>query len=323
MNQPDSTVRSLRVIFAGTPEFAAASLAALIESPHQVIAVYTQPDRPSGRGRQLTASPVKQLAQQHHIPVYQPTSLKNAEAQALLKALNADLMVVAAYGIILPPMVLEAPKYGCINVHASLLPRWRGAAPIQRAILAGDSQTGITIMQMDAGLDTGDILLKATCDIAPSDTGSSLHDRLAALGAETLLTALTDLPNTQAQAQKQDNAQASYASKLAKEQARMDWSADAAQLSQQVRAFNAWPVAFSELGEERVRIWQAQALDVACAERPGTIIRATAEGIDVACGKGVLRLLQIQLPGAKALAVAEVLKAKIDSFCQGSQFTSA
>ncbi|MCF7980881.1 MAG: methionyl-tRNA formyltransferase [Pseudomonadales bacterium] len=323
MNPSKPKVCSLRIIFSGTPDFAAVSLAALLDSPHQVIAVYTQPDRPAGRGRQLTASPVKQLALQHHIPVYQPSSLKNSEAVAQLKALDADLMVVAAYGIILPPIVLEIPKYGCINIHASLLPRWRGAAPIQHAILAGDIHSGITIMQMDAGLDTGDILLKAPCDITPEDTGSSLHDRLAKLGAQTLLSALADLPSTQAQAQKQDDSQACYASKLEKQQARIDWSLEAQQLSRQVRAFNAWPVAFSELGDQRVRIWQAQALDESSSEEPGTIIKATAAGIDVACGKGILRLLKIQLPGAKALAVGEVLKAKIDYFCLGTQFTFA
>ena len=323
MNQPTSITHPLRIVFAGTPDFAAVSLQALLDSSHQVVAVYTQPDRPAGRGRQLTASPVKRLAQLQHIPVFQPTSLKNAEVLAQLTSLDVDLMVVAAYGIILPPLALAIPKYGCINIHASLLPRWRGAAPIQHAILAGDTHSGITIMQMDAGLDTGDMLLKAACDIAPTDTASTLHDRLANLGAKTLLAVLEDLPSIQAQAQKQDNAQASYASKLEKQQARIDWSADAKQLERQVRAFNAWPVAFSELGDHRVRIWLAIALDETSIENPGTIIRATAQGIDVACGKGVLRLLQIQLPGGKTLPVAEVLKAKTTIFCKNDQFSSA
>lgn len=321
MNNTETADQPLRVIFAGTPDFAAVSLAALINSPHELIAVYTQPDRPAGRGRRLTASPVKQLALEHHIPVHQPLSLKNGKELEKLESLKADVMVVAAYGLILPPLALDIPRYGCINVHASLLPRWRGAAPIQHAILAGDRQTGVTIMQMDAGLDTGDMLLKASCDIDPNDTGSTLHDRLAEIGATVLVEALAELPELQARAQQQDNAQANYAPKLDKQQARIDWSLPAEQLGRQVRAFNAWPVAFSELEDLRVRIWQAGVLSDSTESSPGSILAVSPEGIDVACGKGRLRLLQIQLPGAKALPVAEVLKAKSDLFRTGMLFT--
>ena len=321
MMPPEQTSESLRIVFAGTPEFAASSLAALIDSQHQIVAVYTQPDRPAGRGRHLAASPVKQLALQHQIPVYQPQSLKNGDEVKQLAALQADLMVVAAYGLILPPRVLETPKYGCINVHASLLPRWRGAAPIQHAILAGDAETGITIMQMDAGLDTGDMLLKARCPIEPDDTGSSLHDRLAALGAETLLEALANLPRTQAAAEPQQNSLASYAHKLEKQQACIDWHQDAELLERQVRAFNAWPVAYGELNGSRVRVWRAASANRLSDQPPGTIVRTAEEGIEVACGRGILCLTQIQLPGAKVLPAAEVLKAKRDLFAPGARFS--
>lgn len=313
----------LRIIFAGTPDFAAASLLALLKSHHQVVAVYTQPDRPAGRGRQLAESPVKKLAREYDIPVYQPASLKNNNEQTQLEALNADLMVVAAYGLILPPMVLDIPKYGCINVHASLLPRWRGAAPIQHAILAGDSQTGVTIMQMDAGLDTGDMLHKVFYAIQPDDTGSALHDQLAELGAKALIETLSDLPTYQAQALAQQEDEANYAHKLTKQQADMDWQLSANQLDRQVRAFNAWPVAFSTINGARVRIWQSQPLATQSDKQPGTILEASAEGIDVACGEGVLRLQTIQLAGAKAMPVAEVLKGKGSMFSPGLQFLNS
>jgi methionyl-tRNA formyltransferase len=318
---PPAPDDALRIIFAGTPDFAASSLAALISSKHQVVAVYTQPDRPAGRGRRVAASPVKQLAEQHNILVFQPLSLASSDEQAQLQALNADLMVVVAYGLILPPLALATPKLGCINVHASLLPRWRGAAPIQRAVLAGDKETGITIMQMDAGLDTGDMLLKKHCAIDSNDTGSRLHDKLAALGAQSLLDGLHNLPALQQRATAQHHEDATYAHKLEKAQAAVDWQQSAAQIEYLVRAFNSWPVAYSELNGVRVRIWQARTNDQAHSTLPGTIINSTADGIEVACGTGRLILETLQLPGAKALAVGAILNAKQDLFAAGQQFS--
>ena len=455
---PPSSAGPLRIVFAGTPDFAASSLAALLTSPHQIVGVYTQPDRPAGRGRKVAASPVKQLAEQHNIPVFQPLSLKNHAEQKTLQALNADVMVVVAYGLILPPLALTIPKLGCINVHASLLPRWRGAAPIQRAVLAGDEESGVTIMQMDAGLDSGDMLLKKSCPIKADDTGSSLHDRLAELGAQCLLEALQDLPALQQQAIVQDHDAANYARKLNKAQACIDWQQSAEEierlvrafnsisplsrpasicinvhasllprwrgaapiqravlagdeesgvtimqmdagldsgdmllkkscpikaddtgsslhdrlaelgaqcllealqdlpaLQQQaivqdhdaanyarklnkaqacidwqqsaeeierlVRAFNSWPVAYSKLDGTRVRIWQAKACDKIHDTEPGTILHSTPQDIAVSCGSGVLKLEIVQLPGAKALPVSAVLNAKQDVFTAGKQFT--
>lgn len=306
----------LKVIFAGTPEFAAVALQALIDSHHQVIAAYTQPDRPAGRGRKLTASPVKQLALAHGIPVYQPERLKGEAEQQQLRDLDADIMVVVAYGLILPKAVLDTPHLGCINIHASLLPRWRGAAPIQRAILAGDAESGVTIMQMDVGLDTGAMLVIEKTPITRDDTATTLHDRLAAIGARTVLTALDQLQSGTANPVKQDDSQANYAHKLAKEEALIDWSRPAIELERQVRAFNPWPVAQtyykSNCEGEVVRIWLARALDGASnnGAAPGTVIAATREGIDVACGEGVLRIEQAQLPGGRPLAAVDLLNAR-------------
>ncbi len=315
-----SATRSLRIIFAGTPDFAAASLEALLKSDHHVVAVYTQPDRPAGRGRKLSASPVKKLALEQGIPVRQPVSLKNGDQQQQLEALDADLMVVAAYGLILPPLVLAIPRYGCVNVHASLLPRWRGAAPIQHAILAGDQDSGITIMQMDAGLDTGDILHRLPCPISAKDTGSSLHDKLAMLGAQTLLETLGDLDTFQANRQAQDNSLANYAHKLEKKHAQLDWSLPAIELERKIRAFNSWPVAYSLFDGQRVRIWQASVSSQTAEAAPGTIVQSAAGVLCIACGEGQLMLEIIQLAGAKALPTAEVLKAKGEWFAAGKFF---
>ena len=304
----------LKILFAGTPEFAAVTLQALLDSAHQVVAVYTQPDRPAGRGRKLSASPVKQLAEQHNIPVMQPQTLRDAEAQQALAAWDADLMVVVAYGLILPQAVLDAPRLGCINVHASLLPRWRGAAPIQRAILAGDRETGVTIMQMDAGLDTGDMLHIARCPITPQDTAQTLHDRLAKLGAQALLKTLGQLACGAARPEPQDDSQANYAEKLQKAEARLDWRQPAEQLARQVRAFNPWPVAFTPLSGdtkagENLRVWLAQPLALVAQAAPGEVVAESKEGIDVAAGEGVLRITQLQLPGGKPLSAAQFLTA--------------
>ena len=306
----------LKIIFAGTPDFSVPPLKALINSPHEVVAVFTQPDRPSGRGRKLTPSPVKVCATEHGIPVYQPEKLRTAEDQQLVIDLHADLMVVVAYGIILPKVVLDAPRLGCINIHASLLPRWRGAAPIQRAILAGDSETGITIMQMDEGLDTGDMLLTLRCPIEANDTGSSLHDKLSLLGAEALMTALPGIIEGRNAAEKQDEQLANYAQKLQKSEAMIDWKNSAQQILRQINAFNAWPVAQTQVDIkadgtlEMMRIWQAQLIDnKASADVPGKVIRCDKQGIDVATGQGILRLLNIQLPGKKPMDVQAFVNA--------------
>ncbi|WP_426415536.1 methionyl-tRNA formyltransferase [Aestuariirhabdus sp. LZHN29] len=306
------SVSPLRILFAGTPDFAAHHLQVLIDSPHEVVGVYTQPDRPAGRGRKLTPSPVKALALQHQIPVEQPLSLKEEESQTTLAHFQADLMVVVAYGLILPQAVLDTPGYGCINVHASLLPRWRGAAPIQRAIAAGDSHSGVTIMQMDAGLDTGDMLVRVECPILPTDNSSDLHDRLQDIGGPALIEAIAEISAGSSRPQAQDNQLANYAHKLAKAEAQLNFSLSADILARQVRAFNPWPVSYAPLGGESVRIWEAEAVHIPTSEQPGTIIVSGAEGIEVACGEGVLRLKTLQFPGAKALSVRDQLNSRAE-----------
>ncbi len=299
----------LKIIFAGTPAFAASSLQALLNTEHDVLAVYTQPDRPAGRGRKLTASPVKALAQAHDLPVLQPVSLRDEQAQQRLADWQADVLVVVAYGLILPEPVLGAPRLGCINVHASLLPRWRGAAPIQRAILAGDEQTGVTIMQMDVGLDTGDMLHKVVCPIENTDTAESLHDKLATLGATALCDTLRLLADSTAVPEKQNDAETSYAEKLQKAEAEIDWAQSAQVLSRTVRAFNPWPVAFTRVDDKNLRIWLAETMDESSDVTPGTVLAESREGIDVATGDGVLRIHQLQLPGGKALDAGQFLNA--------------
>lgn len=311
----------LKVIFAGTPEFAASVLQSLLDSQHEVIACYTQPDRPAGRGRKLTPSPVKALALEHNIPVFQPLNFKQQEDVDQLSALNADIMVVVAYGLILPKAVLEEPRLGCINVHASILPRWRGAAPIQRAIAAGDTESGVTIMQMDEGLDTGDMLLKSFTPISNEDTGGSLHDRLAEMGATDAVTALDMISAGEHKPEKQNDAEANYAHKLSKEEAQVDWNQSAEQLHNLIRAFNPWPVCHTQLDGDKIRLWQAKVLDETSSQLPGTIIAASKNSLDVACGEGVLRLEEIQLSGGKRLPVSAILNSKAEHFSVGKQFS--
>ena len=298
---------ALNIIFAGTPEFAARHLESLINSEHNVVAVYSQPDRPANRGKKLQASPVKQLALQHELPVYQPLNFKDEQSIAELTSLNADVMVVVAYGLILPETILNTPTHGCLNVHASLLPRWRGAAPIQRAIEAGDRVTGITIMQMDVGLDTGDMLNTVTTPIFPNDTGGSLHDRLAQLGPNALLATLDQLESEQLKPVKQDDALANYAHKLSKQEAFINWHHPLQDIERQIRAFNPFPMAFMQLGDQRIRVLGACALPDTTLMQPGTIIRVDNEGLDIACADGVLRVTLLQLPGKKPMAIADIL----------------
>ena len=312
----------LKIIFAGTPDFAASSLSALIESEHDVVAVYTQPDRPAGRGRKLRASPVKELALKHEIPVQQPEKLKDPETHNVLRSFNADVMIVAAYGLILPQVVLDIPRLGCLNIHASLLPRWRGAAPIQRAIAAGDKESGITIMQMDAGLDTGDILLLSTCPIHDNDNGGDLHDRLAEMGASSILDALKDIESGKTKPIKQDDALATYAHKLDKKEAIINWQDSAENIDRLIRAFNPWPVAFTYINDKTLRIWQAQVLPNNSELEAGTIISINKKGIDISCGEGTLRLLKLQPSGSKAMDVASFMNGHAKQLPVGSQLKS-
>lgn len=307
----------LKIIFAGTPDFAARHLDALLASEHQVVGVFTQPDRPAGRGNKLTASPVKVLAQAHDIPVFQPKSLKPEENQHLVSDLQADIMVVVAYGLILPKSVLDMPRLGCINVHGSLLPRWRGAAPIQRSLWAGDRETGVTIMQMDVGLDTGDMLHKLACPITDEDTSASLYDKLAQLGPQGMLVTLDLLANGMAQPEAQNEEQVSYAEKLSKEEARLDWSLSAAQLERCIRAFNPWPMSYFLVDDQPVKVWQASVLPHQ-NKQPGEIIQADKHGIQVATADGVLNLLSLQPAGKKAMPAQDLLNSRHEWFSTGT-----
>lgn len=302
-------MKSLSVVFAGTPDFSVPALEALVASRHRVLAVYTQPDRPAGRGQQLATSAVKQCAVRHGLPVEQPPTLRNEAAAERLASWNADVMVVVAYGLILPANVLVIPSLGCLNIHASRLPRWRGAAPIHRALLAGDAQTGVTIMRMDVGLDTGPMLLERTTPIAATDTAASLHDRLAAMGAQALLEALDELLDGSSSARVQPEAGVTYAAKIRKDEAGIDWSRPAAELDRQIRAFNPWPVAETRWNGQQLRIWEASVTDAAAMAAPGTVVSADATGIRVATGSGLLKLSRVQLAGRKAVTAAEFLNA--------------
>ncbi len=305
----------MRIVFAGTPEFAAEHLKALLDSPYEIVAVYTQPDRPAGRGQKLMPSAVKALAVAHGIPVLQPQTLRNAEAQAELAALQPDLMVVVAYGLILPQAVLDIPRLGCINSHASLLPRWRGAAPIQRAVEAGDTESGVTVMRMEAGLDTGPMLLKVATPISAEDTGGSLHDRLAQMGPPAVVQAIAGLADGSLQGEVQNDALATYAHKLNKDEARLDWRRPAVELERLIRAFNPWPVCHSTLDGESVKVLAA---NVAAGKgEPGEILSASKDGLVVACGDQALSLTRLQLPGGKALSFSDLFNSRREKFAAG------
>jgi methionyl-tRNA formyltransferase len=306
----------MRIVFAGTPEFAADHLKALLDSPYEVVAVYTQPDRPAGRGQKLMPSPVKQLAVQHDIPVYQPQTLRNPEAQAELTALEPDLMVVVAYGLILPQVVLDIPRLGCINSHASLLPRWRGAAPIQRAVEAGDAESGVTVMRMEAGLDTGPMLLKVSTPISSDDTGGSLHDRLAQMGPPAVLQAIAGLDAGTLTGEVQDDSFATYAHKLNKEEARIDWQRPALELERLVRAFFPWPITHSLLAGEALKVLSANVSEG--QGTPGEILGASKDGLVVACGRQALCLTRLQLPGGKPLNFSDLFNSRREQFAVGT-----
>jgi methionyl-tRNA formyltransferase len=300
---------SLSIVFAGTPEFAVAPLLALLASSHRVVGVYTQPDRPAGRGRQLAMSAVKQCALEHRLPVFQPATLRDPAQVEALAAMKPDVMVVVAYGLILPAPILAVPRYGCLNIHASLLPRWRGAAPIQRAILAGDRRTGVTIMQMDAGLDTGPMLLEREIAIAARETSATLHDRLASLGAEAIVDVLNSLCAGELQPRTQSTEGVTYAAKISKDEAQIDWQQSAAHIDRQVRAFLPWPVAETRWQGEQLRVWDAELSEVASSQPAGTIVAADRHGMLVATGSGVLKLLKVQQAGRKPVAAAEFARA--------------
>lgn len=308
----------LRIIFAGTPDFAARHLDALLSSHHQVVGVFTQPDRPAGRGKKLMPSPVKVLAEEKQLPVFQPVSLRPEENQRLVSDLQADLMVVVAYGLILPKAVLDMPRLGCINVHGSLLPRWRGAAPIQRSLWAGDSETGVTIMQMDVGLDTGDMLYKLACPITVGDTSASLYDKLAGLGPQGLLHTLDQLAAGTARPEVQNEALVTYAEKLSKEEARLNWTLSAAQLERCIRAFNPWPVSYFMIEEQPVKVWQASVITGSTTQAPGTILQAGKDGIQVATADGILNIETLQPAGKKPMAARDLLNSRKDWFSPGN-----
>ena len=301
-------MKPLKIIYAGTPDFAVPALQALIASPHQVVAVYTQPDRPAGRGRKIQFGPVKQVAVDAAIEVQQPVSFKDIDAEKILAAYQCDVMVVAAYGLILPQNVLDLPIYGCFNIHGSLLPRWRGAAPIHRAIQSGDSETGVTIMQMAAGLDTGDMLLKMACPITAEDTSQTIHDRLASDGADALLQVLESINDLNPEIQ--DETQTSYAQKLNKAEAEIDWSKSAIEIDRTIRAFNPWPVAFTLYDGKPLRIFMSKVLDKKTDEPAGTVIAETNNGIEIAAGNGVLSFSRLQLPGKKEMDVRDFLNGR-------------
>jgi methionyl-tRNA formyltransferase len=311
-------VEKLRIIFAGTPDFAANHLQALIDAQFNVVAVYSQPDRPAGRGKKLTASAVKEVAVANDIAVYQPENFKHSDSVEALAALNADLMIVVAYGLILPSSVLNTPRLGCLNVHGSLLPRWRGAAPFQRAIWAGDKETGVTIMQMDVGLDTGDMLKKVSCPIDANETSASLYAKVAKQAPAVLIETINQLQAGQLTPEKQNESLATYAKKLSKEEAAINWQDEAQFIDRCIRAFNPWPVSYFEWQGQVIKVHQASIVDTETTSTPGTILKVDKQGIQVATGQGTLNLEIIQLAGKKAMPVRDVLNSRHDLFTVSS-----
>ena len=311
-------MEKLNIIFAGTPDFAANHLQALIDAECNVVAVYSQPDRPAGRGKKLTASAVKEVALANDIAVYQPENFKQVESVEQLKSLNADLMIVVAYGLILPTSVLTTPRLGCLNVHGSLLPRWRGAAPFQRAIWAGDKETGVTIMQMDEGLDTGNMLKKVSCPIENDETSASLYAKVAKQAPTVLIETIKQLQAGELTAEKQDDSIATYAKKLSKTEALINWQDDAEFIGRCVRAFNPWPISHFEWAGQVIKVHQAKVLDITTTESAGTIVNVDKNGIQVATGQGVLNLEVIQLAGKKAMPVKDVLNSRRELFTVSS-----
>ena len=299
-----------KIIYAGTPEFAVPALHALLQSEHRVVAVYTQPDRPAGRGRKLQASPVKAHALEHGLEVYQPENFNSAQDIEALAELQADLMVVAAYGLLLPPAVLAAPRLGCINIHASLLPRWRGASPIQQAILAGDRDSGVTLMKMARGLDSGDMIARRSIEIEPQWSAGDLHDKLAALGAELLMETMADIETALQRAQVQDESQVTYAPRLVKQQAEVDWDKSLDLLLREIRAFNPWPVSYTTFEGQNLRLWRAQAGRLVTAGLPGEVVAHESDGVYVRCGDGIVQVTELQFAGRNRCDAAQALNAR-------------
>lgn len=312
--------QALKIIFAGTPDFAAEHLKALLNTHHEIIGVYTQPDRPAGRGKKLTASPVKKVAVENNLNVFQPTTFKtNETAQQELAHLHADIMVVVAYGLILPEVILNTPRLGCINVHGSVLPKWRGAAPIQRALWAGDTETGVTIMQLDKGMDTGDIIRIAKEPIMPTDTSETMYHKLALLGPQILCDTLDDISDGNITPQKQEDSLATYAQKLSKEEAKINWSDSAQHIERCIRAFNPWPISYFVLKEMNIKVWEAHIKGIDTTAPAGTILSATKKGICVATGEGILCITKLQIPGKKAMPVVDVLNSRKEWFEPNTQ----
>lgn len=305
-----------RIIYAGTPEFAVPALQALLQSEHRVVAVYTQPDRPAGRGRKLQASPVKGHALEHGLEVYQPDNFDSAQDIDALAALQADLMIVAAYGLLLPPAVLAAPRLGCINIHASLLPRWRGASPIQQAILAGDRDSGVTLMKMARGLDSGDMIARRSIEIEPQWNAGDLHDRLAPLGAELLMETLGDIETALQHAQVQDESLVTYAPRLVKQQAEVDWNKSLDLLLREIRAFNPWPVSYTTLEGQNLRLWRAQAGRLVTGGLPGEVVAHESDGVYVRCGDGIVQVTELQFAGRNRCDAAQALNARNLTGCR-------
>ncbi len=306
----------LKLIYAGTPDFALPALSALVAGPHRVAAVYTQPDRPAGRGRKLAPSPVKQLALAHDLAVCQPPDFRADETVDTLRGHGADLMIVAAYGLILPPAVLAAPRLGCLNIHASLLPRWRGASPIQHALLAGDGESGVTLMQMAAGLDCGPVVAQRRIAIADGWSAAELHDALAPLGAALLVDALGDIEPLLAAATPQDDTLATYAPRLTKAQAEIDWRKPAAQLEREVRAYNPWPVSFTSIDGSNLRLWRATAVETAATGAPGEVVAHDRNAIEIGCGEGALRVTELQFAGRNRVSAAQALDTRNLAGCR-------